>query len=226
MVQQKRPPYRSALSGWLEFHRSVTVRFDDPALDAPLQELPTLYELWGTMFAIDALLEVAPTLGYRTEGQHLFGHDQFGIFLRLFPQQAAVTLRHAVTGRQVRLLVQPQFGASGRIRSVTYRQEPDIAIEIADPDGSRRLVLLDPKYKLDGDEESGDGKPTKTDIDKMHAYRDAIRDEAGERIVDHAAILYPGSTVRWTDGIAALSANPLASHALHAELTTLLRSTL
>lgn len=36
------------------------------------------------------------------------------------------------------------------------------------------------------------GQATKPDIDKMHAYRDAIRDESGSRVVRSAAILFSG----------------------------------
>jgi predicted component of viral defense system (DUF524 family) len=34
--------------------------------------------------------------------------------------------------------------------------------------------------------------PKKIDIDKMHAYRDAIRDLGDQPVVDSAAIVYPG----------------------------------
>jgi hypothetical protein len=36
-----------------------------------------------------------------------------------------------------------------------------------------------------------EGKPKKVDIDKMHAYRDAIRDADDYRVVRFAGILYP-----------------------------------
>lgn len=52
------------------------------------------------------------------------------------------------------------------------------------------------------------GQPKKVDIDKMHAYRDAIRDGGLRRVVSHAAILYPGATVQYDGGVAALSALP------------------
>lgn len=71
--------------------------------------------------------------------------------------------------------------------------------------------MFDPKYKLEGEVIEGiapDGKPKKVDIDKMHAYRDAIRDEQGRRVVDYAAILFPGPEVRYDDGLEALSAVP------------------
>ena len=56
------------------------------------------------------------------------------------------------------------------------------------------LILFDPKYKLDSETngEPGDGKPKKVDIDKMHAYRDAIRLADGDRVIRYAATNYPG----------------------------------
>jgi predicted component of viral defense system (DUF524 family) len=60
----------------------------------------------------------------------------------------------------------------------------------------------------DGDLEGESGQPKKVDIDKLHAYRDAIRDVRLRPVVSHAAILYPGKTVQYDGGVAALSALP------------------
>jgi len=46
------------------------------------------------------------------------------------------------------------------------------------------------------------------DIDKMLAYRDAIRDKEYRRIVQHAAILYSGPRIPYAEGIEALRAYP------------------
>jgi predicted component of viral defense system (DUF524 family) len=72
------------------------------------------------------------------------------------------------------------------------------------------VLIFDPKYKLDS-EQSGEqpkAKPKKADIDAMHAYRDAIRDEQGHRVVQYAAILYPGPTVTYTRNLEAIEADP------------------
>ena len=55
-----------------------------------------------------------------------------------------------------------------------------------------------------------DGRQKKADIDTMHAYRDAIRDEQGRRVVEYAAILYPGDEVRFDVGLEALKSHQLA----------------
>jgi len=45
MVLLKRPAYRALFEGYLELHRAAAVRIEDPALDAPLDNLPHLYQL-------------------------------------------------------------------------------------------------------------------------------------------------------------------------------------
>ena len=40
------------------------------------------------------------------------------------------------------------------------------------------------------DEEGLAGRPQKSDIDKMHAYCDAIRGYEGRQVIDYAAILF------------------------------------
>jgi PD-(D/E)XK nuclease superfamily len=68
-----------------------------------------------------------------------------------------------------------------------------------------RGVLLDSNV---GDVPDLLSRPKKDDIDKMHAYRDAIRDRSSNRVVAFASILYPGPTVNYGNGIAALKALP------------------
>ncbi len=59
MVLMKRPAYRAALEGFLAFHRSVGVRLEHPGLEAPLENLPSLYQTWGTLEVLVALIELA-----------------------------------------------------------------------------------------------------------------------------------------------------------------------
>jgi predicted component of viral defense system (DUF524 family) len=95
------------------------------------------------------------------------------------------------------------------LRSLSFQQRPDIAIEIERPGGDNDVWLFDPKYKLDSEELEGEdpqARPKKVDIDAMHSYRDAIRDERGNRVVRYAAILYPDQTQMYMLGLAALRA--------------------
>jgi len=232
MVLLKRPVYQAALKAYLTFQRRLSIRFETPALDAPLRELPYLYQLWATMYVIQELLEVGRDLGYKLSSQLLIGRDARGAFVRPMPDgQPVVQLTHPFTGRQVSLIPERRYSdAIGSIglRTNTYLQRPDIAVEIRDPDGSINVVLFDPKYKVA--EYSGvldkSLKPLKADIDKMHAYRDAIRDQDGVRVVSFAAILYPGPTVQFTGGIGAIGAQPLRAPVLRSNLRSILISAL
>ncbi len=100
-----------------------------------------------------------------------------------------------------------------------------MAIEIRPLHGPPKVYLFDPKYKLEGEfleGESSDGRPKKVDIDKMHAYRDAIRDEEGRRLVRYAAILYPGPDMYYAEGLEAIIAYPGLDQALERRIRGLL----
>ena len=104
------------------------------------------------------------------------------------------------------------------------------------------LLIFDPKYKLqsefiaricsgtrrrariaDDDAEGATGRPKKVDIDKMHAYRDAIQLDR-RRVVDFAAILYPGPAVSYGTEVAALPAYPTRADELDESLHTVIHS--
>jgi predicted component of viral defense system (DUF524 family) len=113
---------------------------------------------------------------------------------------------------------------------MSFPQIPDVTVEVRAAGSTPRLYLFDPKYKLDSqtDDPQAEAAPKKEDIDKMHAYRDAIRGPDGEQIVRFAAILYPGPSQFFAPGgsprpyVAALRADPerpeLLVDALAAEL--------
>jgi hypothetical protein len=201
---------------------------DDPALEAPLEGLPVLYEKWGTLVAIQAVLELGDELGYVVTRHRLFRHGHLGAWIEILPDgRPALELHHPDHGTKVSIVPQRTYSPNGSpLRSLSFQQKPDLTIEVEGPDGVRDLYLLDPKYRLDSEgpaAPSGDGKPKKADIDKMHAYRDAIRDAEGRRAVRLAAILYPGESKRFDGGLAALSAIPGAERTLKEEIKTLIR---
>lgn len=223
MVLLKRQPYHAALAGYLEFHRSAGVRLVEPALEAPLENLPYLYQLWGTLEVLSVLLDVADEFGYCVEQQRLVGRDTSGIFIRALPDgHPAVVLTHPTNGTCVRLIPERTYSRRGDLFSISYQQRPDVVIEVQPVVGPIQIYLFDPKYKLTGETigsevdnggslvegESDASQPKKVDIDKMHAYRDAIRDTSGRRAVEYAAILYPGKTVTYSSGLEALRAYP------------------
>ena len=217
MVLLSVQPYRAALEGFLEFNRSYSVRLEDPALDAPFENIPYLYQQWGYLMVAHVLLHVGAELGFELEAQSLVRRDAAGLFTNLTSGGVpTVTLIHRGTRRTARLYSERSYGATGSLRSISFTQRPDVSVLLETPGERPQLLLFDAKYKLEGDasppEPNADpvtlGLPKKVDIDKMHAYRDALRDERGRHIVRHAAILYPGRTVAYTAGLAAIGAVP------------------
>jgi hypothetical protein len=230
MVLLKRPYYRALLKSYLTFRRTAFVELDDPNLDTPLENLPHLYESWGTLRIIDALLRVARELGYAADSPRLAVHSDGGLYIKLLPDgQPAVELSHAASGMRARLVPQRSYYRSSLpIHSISFGQMPDVTLEVLRPSEQPSLYLFDPKYKLDSETDAavGDGKPKKVDIDKMHAYRDAIRGGGLERVVRYAAILYPGAETRYGDHIEALSARPLQPALLENRLQRVLTEAL
>lgn len=230
MVLMKRPAYRAAFEGYLELHCRLAVRLDEPRLDLPLENLPGLYQLWGTLGSCAALLEVAATHGYQVEQQCLVRHAHNEMFVQVVPPgQTAIRLVHPDHGTVVTLSPERSYGTSGPIRSISFLQVPDISIAVSQPGMPLRLLLLDPKYKLESDVGSSpeiNGRPKKVDIDKMHAYRDAIRDIGGRHVVAAACTIYPGPSVHYASGIDALAGIPsqgrMLENAVKAQLEALL----
>lgn len=227
MVLLKRPLYRAAFEGLIELHRSAWAMLDSPALDSPLENLPILYQHWGTLQVFHAALEVTADLGYEIKQQTLVVREPGGVFVRILPDGlTAVTLKHPRHGTRAELVIERSYARTGGLRSVSYSQRPDVTLELHPQTGAPRLYLFDPKYKLiaeEADAGRSDGKPKKEDIDKMHAYRDAIRDAGGEHVVEYAAIMYPGSESKtYGGGLEALSSLPGSTGVLDGRLRKLL----
>ena len=230
MVLLNRPEYRAVLDGLVEFRRSVAVHLEDAALDAPLQNLPYLYQRWCLLEVIDAMTRVAGERGYRVIEERLSRRRQAALFVDILPiDKPLLWYRHDESGTETTLSHERTFRPHGSPRSVSYPQRPDIVLEVRRPDSMPRLFVFDPKYKLDSeglDEEGLTGSPKKTDIDKMHAYRDAIRGVDDVRLVEYAAILYPGPSHHFGNDVAALEAVAGREAELRKELEAVLASAL
>ena len=141
----------------------------------------------------------------------------FSLFLSLMemrrgdeiPETRLTGDRPAVTAfsadRSLGLQIVPQAVANPRsqgLSSVSHRMIPDVAILLWEGERLASVLVFDPKYKRDGQ------KPVMGDIDKMHTYRDGIRDSDGKRVVTYAAIVYPGESVDYAGQVGAVSAVP------------------
>lgn len=223
MVLLKRPAYHAAFSGYLELHRRISVQLHDPRMDLPLENLPGLYQLWGMLSACTTLLNVAASHGYQLNQQSLVRRIGADVFVQAVPAgQTAIKLIHPRHGTILTLTPERTYGASGSLRSISFPQVPDISIALERQGERPRLLLLDPKYKLHSDSDADPsvvGRPKKTDIDKMHAYRDAIRGASWNHVVQGAFTIYPGAPDIYPSGIGALQGDPSRSEILNLELT-------
>lgn len=202
--------YRAVYRLWQELTRQFVVTADEPRPDAPLNALPELYERWGALVAVEALLEVARERGWTVTEQRLVERRSDGVYVRFLRDGAAMVSLRGPEGQRADLVSQRSFSSVSRpLRSTSLTQRPDLVLDKRAPDGTHRLLVLDPKYKLDG--EVGNEAavtPKKIDIDKMHAYRDAIvLHDSREAVVDLAATIYPGPDVRY-ETVEALSGKP------------------
>jgi hypothetical protein len=204
------PRYRTVYRLWQELARQFVVTADEPRLDAPLNALPELYERWGALVAVEALLEVAHERGWIVTEQRLVERRPDGVYVRFLRDGAAMVSLCGPYGQRADLVSQRSFSRFSRpLRSTSLTQRPDLILDKRAPDGTHRLLVLDPKYKLDGEVgNEATVAPKKVDIDKMHAYRDAIvSQDSREAVVDLAATIYPGPDVRY-ETVEALSGKP------------------
>lgn len=153
---------------------------DNPDINTPLENLPKLYQIWGTLWVIIVLLEVANKEGYKVEHQSLVGKDKTGIFVRVFPNgQPAIILTHPQNHTKIKLIPERTYSKTGNLCSTSVTLRPDIALEIEFPDNSYKIYLFDPKYKLESETQENmgnEGISKAVDIQKMHTYHDAIQD--------------------------------------------------
>jgi hypothetical protein len=239
MVLLKRSEYRAALEGFLEFRRTALVQLDEPLLQAPLTNLPSLYETWGTLQVVLAFLDVGATLGWRLTEHRLVRATPGQLWLRVLADGApAIRLEHLRTGRRATLYPQRTYSVGPRasgLHSISFAKKPDVSIEVTGPSDEIAVWIFDPKYKLvsatapaatAGDDETDTsqppGLPKRLDLDAMHAYRDAIRGPDGAPVVRYAATLYPGQTKNYDDGLAAIRAYPTDELSLQVTLRQVL----
>ena len=213
MIQLKIPAYRAALETLLELLRIISVQLDLPAMEHPLENLPTLYQYWGTLQVLQALLQAGEQRGFVMESQKFLQRDTAGLVFRVFPKgTTALVLRHPATNVRISLYPEQSFEriVTQGFFSLSYQKRPDICIVLEYPDCPPQLILFDPKYKLlsEKHEPHTGGKPLREDIDKMHTYRDAIRHNKAERPVVFAGIIYPGQTEHFGGGLGAIGCIP------------------
>jgi hypothetical protein len=213
MVLARKAGYRQSFQGLLEMRRSFSARLDEPSLDVPLEKVPELYQLWTTLVVFHSLLVFGISRNYTCVRQSLVSMQSDGLFVRVLPGgEPILELLEPRSGTRVLATPERQYGKVGELVSTSFSQIPDLSVEIRRPDSDPVLLIFDAKYKLESDE--GDeprSVPKKVDIDKMHAYRDAIRTREQRTVVEYAAIMYPGQYVPYKGMVEALPAIPASA---------------
>ena len=225
MVLLKRPMYRAAYEGYLEFRRQQDVNLDHFSLAEPLASVPDLYQLWGTLLVLRAAVEAATSVGFEVSRQRLVWQQAGGPYLKVLRDNRPAVEMKRSDGCKLKVYPERSYSSSGKkLRGISFLQKPDIALELERSSGEYEVYLFDPKYKLlsEKDADPGDGTPKKVDVDKMHAYRDAIRDGSDQHVVRYAATLYPGVSKGYGEGVAALRMFPGEESHLRVELNRLL----
>ncbi len=197
-------PYRRGLGTWRRFRQSLSATLEDRRLDAPTRNLPELYELWGTLSVISGALQAVSKAGWTIERQQLLGETPYGFGVRALPIGQAAFVACSPDGQR-RLQYVPQAVAKqgGQpLASISHTMIPDVVILVYDGSELETVLIFDPKYKR------YDDKPVDGDINKMHTYRDAIRDRRGRRVVTYAGIIYPGEGRDYSGEVGALPGVP------------------
>jgi predicted component of viral defense system (DUF524 family) len=228
MLLLRQPEYRAAMEGFIEFRRSAVVHLREPAIEAPLENLPFLYQCWGLLEVLSVILDAAVDQGYRVVSERLAVRVAGELWIHLLSDGEPIAeLSHRESGSRVRIVPQRRFKVrQGDLRSISFEQIPDISIEFSRGDETA-IYIFDPKYKLRGNDGADPGsRPKKEDVDAMHAYRDAIRSAEGRRVVRHAALLYPGASQHFGAGLAAFQAQPHSYEQLRQEIGSVLEPAL
>ena len=194
------PAYRSLYTILRAVEAGLSIDWSDSAvLRFPLLEEWHLFEMWCFLRVGIALREI----GWKAVETDCLQIVATGLRLRLAHGKASRIRFRAPNPKamlspskaELDLMYQPLYPSANRtsalaqtgFRSLSHVMQPDIAVV-----QNGRLLLLDPKYRP-----YGEFGAEQEDVDKMHAYRDAIvRTDANTGrtapAVDAAWCLFPG----------------------------------
>jgi hypothetical protein len=229
-ILRRREGYRQLYAAWALVEGTVGLELDleDPLL-VSRKSIATLYEYWTFVKLASA---VAEACGGRDIAEELFRPSTTGMSLVL-KAGAATRMKFETDIAGETVLVDLFFNREFRQSSWTRPMRPDASLVVHTPGGEDVWLHFDAKYRVDwstpfvtGDvdeeeeSERSNGTSKRTDLLKMHAYRDAIRNSAG------AYVLFPGSTsAEFTFGkdefLPGLGAFPLRPHASRTDTAVL-----
>ncbi|MGV3524486.1 MAG: nuclease domain-containing protein [Candidatus Sericytochromatia bacterium] len=154
------------------------------------QPFALLYQHW-------CLLQLAHALQHWGQQR---GAQQLYLATRLQAGKALLKLRFQ--SWQLTVIPEMSYTHQGEWISLSHLQRPDISLQIHQPTQASRLIVCDTKFRR------GPEGPLKSDLDKLHAYRDAIRHADGRAAIERAVLLYPGPERHYHGALSAWSARP------------------
>ncbi|GAA2053423.1 DUF2357 domain-containing protein [Williamsia deligens] len=196
-VLRRREGYRQLYAAWALVEGTVGLDVDlEDLLLVSRRSVASLYEYWTFTRLADA---VAQACGGRDVAAELFAASGTGMSLVLRADaMTRLKFETVVAGQAV--LIDLFFNKEFREASWTRPMRPDASLLIRAPGGQETWLHFDAKYRVDWaspfetgevaeeeDSERRSGTSKRTDLLKMHAYRDAIRASAG------SYVLFPGS---------------------------------
>ena len=149
MVLLKNPAYRAVLEGYLALHKQLSVRLEEPALNAPLNKFPFLYQLWANLWVVSVMLHVCADSGYQCVSHPWIKRGNQGLFIQvMYDGEAALELSNPTTGKAVRLLPWRVDSAGENTPGSSQELPPGLAVAIYTPEKPPVVLLFDPKYKV------------------------------------------------------------------------------
>lgn len=166
------PLYRRGLQVWQGLHSGLWPDWQDQLRQA-YHSLSLLYQYWCLLQCMHQILQLAQAAGWTP------------VMMSAPLQRGQAVLRLQKGSQWLSLWHERSFGAQGPVRSLSRQQRPDITLVHQDQN-HYRLWVFEVKFRSAGHQ------PLKADLDRLHAYRDALRNREGEAVVRQAVLLYPG----------------------------------
>jgi hypothetical protein len=180
-VLQREANYMRFHSIFKEFIKMPLFDFSEH-LTLSILEIPVLYEYWSVLQIIDILCNMDDW----KKDQHFIEKNEFGYLFRLREGNNSL-FELSNTEKRVFLFYQKTYETyAGR------NLRPDITLEMHINGQLSKILVLDPKYRSNLD--SGDPNDPENAINKMHVYKEAIRGNDGEHIVEAAYAIYLGES--------------------------------
>ncbi len=150
-------------------------------LTLPILDLPVLYEYWSVIQIIDILRNIE---GWKKD-QNFIEKNEFGYLIKLGTGVPLIKLSNE--DKCIYLFYQKTYKTYAGRNLI-----PDITLEMHMNEKRSKILVLDPKYR--SDLRSGDPNDPENAINKMHVYKEAIRGEDGEYIIEAAYAIYLGDS--------------------------------